>query len=213
MNNLHMTIESNTSRRRFLLNTSIVVGAAGLTAAAWPFIASLNPSERARQAGASIRVDFSKIEAGRQVMVEWRQKPVWLLQRTQAMLEKMDTAEHLSQLRDPNSEVISQQPAYVLNATRSLHPEHLVVIGICTHLGCVPIFRPDVAPQDLGPDWIGGYFCPCHGSRFDLAGRVFKGVPAPTNLVIPPYYYVSESVIEIGVDSDEAIGSVADKAS
>jgi len=199
-----MSIKRET-RRRFLVRATTVVGAAGLSAVSWPFIASMNPSEKARMAGAPVSIDFSKIEPGRQVTVEWRQQPVWILHRTDAMLQSMNTPRHLKLLRDPDSEVSSQQPTYAQNTWRSLHPEHLVVIGICTHLGCVPSFRPEVSPQDLGADWIGGYFCPCHGSRFDLAGRVFKGVPAPTNLVIPTYRYVSESVIEIGIDSDEPL--------
>jgi len=207
-----MDTEKNLSRRRFLVNTTTVVGAAGLSAAVWPFIASLNPSERARLAGAPVTIDFSKIEPGQQITVEWRQKPVWVLRRTPAMLEQLNAPALLSRLRDPNSQVSSQQPDYARNALRSIHAEHLVVIGICTHLGCVPSFRPEPAAHDLGPDWPGGYFCPCHGSRFDLAGRVFKGVPAPTNLEIPPYRYLSESVVEIGVDSENVSSEVSDNA-
>jgi len=159
-----------------------------------------------------VTVDFSKIEPGQQITVEWRQKPVWVLRRTPAMLEQLNAPTHVRRLRDPYSQVSSQQPAYARNALRSIHAEHLVVIGICTHLDCVPSFRPEVAAQDLGFDWPGGYFCPCHGSRLDLAGRVFKGVPAPTNLEIPPYRYLSETVVEIGVDSINVSSGASDNA-
>ncbi len=192
------------SRRRFLVTATSVIGAIGLGAVSWPFIDSWNPSQRARVAGAAVTVDFSKIEPGRQITVAWRQQPVWVLRRTPEMLERMEKTEHLQRLRDPDSSVTTQQPDYAQNVTRSLHPEHLVVIGVCTHLGCIPHFRPELAPKDLGADWMGGYYCPCHGSRFDFSGRVFKSVPAPTNLVIPPHRYLSEAVIEIGVDDEQA---------
>lgn len=206
-----MVIEQDKSRRRFLVNATTVVGATGIAAASWPFIASMNPSEKARQSGAAIRIDLSKIEPGQQITVEWRQKPVWILRRTLAMLESMNQTKHLNRLRDPDSEVTSQQPAFAQNPTRSLNPGYLVVIGLCTHLGCVPSFRPERAPQDLGAEWIGGYYCPCHGSQFDLAGRVFQGVPAPTNLVVPSYQYVSETVIEIGINSTDPEADKSDK--
>ena len=193
---------NNNKRRRFLIAATSVVGAIGAGVTAWPFIDSWNPSERAKVAGAPVLVDFSKIEPGRQITVSWRQQPVWVLHRTTEMLKNMDSASHLQRLRDPDSNVTSQQPDYAQNETRSLHPEHLVVVAICTHLGCIPTFRPELAPDDLGKDWIGGYACPCHGSRFDFSGRVFKGVPAPTNLVIPPYRYLSDTVVEIGVDTE-----------
>lgn len=196
-------------RRRLLIATTTVVGAAGLVAVGIPFIDSFWPSERARLAGAPVKVDISRLSPGQQITVEWRGRPVWVLWRTPEMLKRMQSAEHLQRLRDPNSDVESQQPAYARNAVRAIHPQHLVVIGICTHLGCVPTFRPDVAPPDLGPHWIGGYFCPCHGSRFDFAGRVYKRVPAPTNLVIPPYRYLSASMIEVGVDTQQGAESAA----
>ncbi|VAW57446.1 Ubiquinol-cytochrome C reductase iron-sulfur subunit [hydrothermal vent metagenome] len=194
--------KNDKSRRRFLLAATGTIGATGLAIAAWPFIDSMNPSERAKVSGAPVIIDFSKIEPGRQITVSWRQHPVWVLNRTPEMLQRMSTSTHLERLRDPDSKVTSQQPKYAQNEYRSLHPEHLVVIGICTHLGCIPTFRPESAPKDLGADWIGGYSCPCHGSRFDFSGRVFKSVPAPTNLVIPPYRYLSEFVIEIGIDTE-----------
>ena len=192
-------LRPNPSRRRFLTTSTVVVGAAGTAGAAWPFVASWQPSERARAAGAAVRVDVSKLEAGQQVTVEWRQKPVWVLRRTQVMLDGL--ASLRDQLRDPDSSASSQQPTYASNEYRSIRPEYLVTVAICTHLGCVPSFRPDVAAADLGASWVGGYFCPCHGSRFDFAGRVFKGVPAPLNLEIPPHRYVGDTEIEIGTDA------------
>lgn len=189
----------NARRRRFLTASTAVVGAAGVAAAAWPFIASWRPSERARAAGAPVVVDISKLERGQQITVGWRGKPVWILRRTPGMLENLSGLSE--QLRDPQSRVLSQQPNYAQNEYRSIRPEYLVVVALCTHLGCVPTFRPKVAPTDLGPSWVGGYFCPCHGSRFDLAGRVFEGVPAPTNLVVPPYRYINETLIEVGADA------------
>lgn len=189
-------------RRRFLVAATTVAGSIGIIAAAVPFISAMNPSARARSAGAPVNVDVSKLEPGQQITVKWRGKPVWILRRTPQMLEDLRSAELRERLRDPDSAVASQQPVYAKNEFRSIESEHLIVIGICTHLGCVPTFRPDVAPVDLGPDWPGGYFCPCHGSRFDLAGRVFKGVPAPTNLVVPPYRFLSESQIQVGEDTD-----------
>lgn len=183
-------------RRRFLTATTAVVGAAGLTPAMWPFIASWRPSARALAGGSPVTADLSKLEPGQQITVRWRGKPVWLLRRTPEMLAAL--ADLDDELRDPGSSVVTQQPDYARNAYRAIRPEYLVVIGICTHLGCVPTFRPDVAPPDLGAKWRGGYFCPCHGSRFDLAGRVYKGVPAPTNLVVPPYRFVSDTRVEIG---------------
>lgn len=190
----------NHNRRRFLVRATTAIGAVGVAAVSVPFFMSWSPSERAKNAGAPVKFDFSKLEPGRQVTVEWRSQPVFVLRRTPEILQRMKAAAHLQQLRDPNSEVSTQQPEYAANAVRSIRDEYLVVIGICTHLGCVPTFRPDIAPEDLGPDWIGGYFCPCHASRFDFAGRVLKNVPAPTNLVVPSYRYISDTVIEIGVD-------------
>lgn len=190
---------ANPRRRRFLTTSTAVVGVAGAAAAAWPFVASWQPSERARAAGAPVRVDFSKLEPGQQITVAWRQKPVWVLRRTQDMLDGL--ARLRDRLRDPDSRVSSQQPSYASNEYRSIRPEYLVTVALCTHLGCVPSFRPDVAAPDLGPSWIGGYFCPCHGSRFDFAGPVFQGVPAPLNLEVPPHRYLTDAEIEIGADA------------
>jgi len=166
-----------------------------MAAAAVPFVTSLLPSARARAAGAPVDVDISKIEPGMQITALWRGKPIWVLHRTASMLAKLGKHDYL--LADPRSEQ-PQQPPYCKNATRSIHPDHFVVIGICTHLGCSPTFRREVGAPDLGADWPGGYFCPCHGSKFDLAGRVFKGVPAPLNLVVPPHQYVSKDLVRIG---------------
>lgn len=193
---MHTDIDSQ--RRRFLSASTAVVGTAAVAASAWPFITSWQPSERALAAGASKLVDISRLEPGQQITVEWRRQPVWVLRRTQEMLASLPLL--TDWLRDPDSSVETQQPQYAHNESRAIRPEYLVVVAICTHLGCVPAFRPDVAPADLGPTWLGGYFCPCHGSRFDLAGRVFEGVPAPTNLVVPPYRYAGNSLIEIGID-------------
>lgn len=195
---------TNTTRRRVLVSATTIVAAVGAATVSVPFIKSWLPSEKAKVAGAPIKFDLSKMEPGRQVTLEWRSQPIFVLRRTPDILQRLNQEPHLQLLRDPNSEVETQQPVYAKNAVRSIREEYFIVIGICTHLGCIPTFRPDVAPDDLGPEWIGGYFCPCHASRFDLAGRVFKGVPAPTNLVVPPYRYLSDSLIEIGVDPVKA---------
>ena len=191
----------NLGRRRLLTAAASVVGAVGVGFAAVPFISSWSPSQRAQAAGAPVEVDISKLEPGSRITVEWRGKPVWVVSRTPQMLEALPTLN--SQLRDPASNQ-SHQPSYAKNPHRSLKPELLVMVGICTHLGCSPIFRPDVAAPDLGADWKGGFFCPCHGSRFDLAGRVYQGVPAPSNMDVPPYQFVSDTRLLIGIDSEKA---------
>ncbi|MFA7386778.1 MAG: ubiquinol-cytochrome c reductase iron-sulfur subunit [Thiohalobacteraceae bacterium] len=191
----------DTSRRRFLTVATSVVGGIGAVYAAVPFLASMLPSERAQAAGAPVEVDISKLEPGQRINVEWRGKPVWVVKRTPEMLASLSTL--TPQLADPASEV-PQQPDYAKNEGRSIEPEVVVLVGICTHLGCSPTYRPEVAPEDLGPDWKGGFFCPCHGSKFDLAGRVFSGLPAPTNLIVPPHRYTGESVILIGDDEGVA---------
>lgn len=191
--------------RRLLVVASSTMAAVGLTAVAIPFIRSMDPSQKAKTAGASVKVDFSKLEVGQQLTLEWRGKPVWILRRSEEMLRLMETPQHRQRLRDPDSMEYTQQSAYARNAHRSVNAEYFVVIGICTHLGCVPNFRPEVAPEDMGPEWIGGYFCPCHGSRYDLAGRVYSGVPALTNLVVPPHHFHTTTMIEIGVDYEDAV--------
>jgi ubiquinol-cytochrome c reductase iron-sulfur subunit len=187
--------ESNSGRRRFLTAATTAIGAVGTGFLLVPFISSMQPSAKARAAGAPVRADISKLEPGQMIRVEWRGKPVWIVKRTKKNLETLETMDPV--LADPGSQ-ISDQPGYAQNAVRSIKPEILVLTGICTHLGCSPTYRPDVAPVDLGPDWQGGFFCPCHGSKFDIAGRVFKGMPAPTNLPVPPYRYLSDAEIIIG---------------
>jgi len=185
----------DSKKRRFLLGTTGVVGGVGVAAAATPFVMSFWPSARARAAGAPVEVDISKVEAGQLITVEWRGKVCWVLNRTKAMLATLPKLN--DKLADPNSKV-DQQPANCRNEHRSIKDSMWVAIGICTHLGCSPTFRPEPAPADLGPDWLGGFFCPCHQSKFDLAGRVYRGMPAPTNLVIPPYKFLSDAKIVIG---------------
>lgn len=188
----------NERRRRVLVAATSAVAALGTGFALVPFVASMNPSARARAAGAPVEADISKLEPGALLLVKWRGQPVWIVHRTLGMIAALPSQD--PKLVDPNSEV-GQQPEYCRNPTRSIEPAYFVAIGICTHLGCSPIYRPEVAPDDLGQDWKGGFFCPCHGSRFDLAGRVFKHVPAPTNLVIPEHRYLDETTILIGEDS------------
>lgn len=191
------------SRRRFLVAATTVVGGVATVGVATPFILSMMPSERAKAAGAPVEIDISKLEPGQLLLVEWRGKVVWVLKRTPAMLESLDLLEEEGVLADPDSEK-DQQPEYAKNHTRSIKPETLVVEGLCTHLGCSPVFRKDIAPEDLGEDWLGGFFCPCHGSKFDLAGRVYKNLPAPTNLVVPPHAYLSDNLLLIGAESKES---------
>jgi len=183
------------SRRWFLTKAASAVGAAGTVFAAIPFISSMQPSEKAQAAGAPVEVDISKLEPGQIIRVMWRGKPVWIVQRSQESLQALPSL--VEKLRDPNSDE-SEQPEGAHNAYRSIKPEILIALGICTHLGCSPTYRPEVAPADLGPEWKGGFFCPCHGSFFDLAGRVYKGVPAPRNLDIPPHNYLSDTRLLIG---------------
>ncbi|MFP4130724.1 ubiquinol-cytochrome c reductase iron-sulfur subunit [Thiohalospira sp.] len=188
-------------KRRFLTAATTVVGAAGVVYAATPFFQSFWPSRKAQAAGAPVEVDVGKLEPGQMLTVEWRGNPIWVVRRSEKMLEALPSLD--DDLRDPKSEKKSQQPEYAQNSTRSIKEEYWVGIGICTHLGCSPTFRPEFGPDDLGDDWKGGFFCPCHGSRFDLAGRVFNGVPAPTNLEIPPHRYTAENKILVGEDEEE----------
>jgi len=189
------------SKRRFLTASTAAVGAVGAGFVAVPFVASWMPSERAKTAGAPVEVDISKLQEGRMMTVEWRGKPVWIVKRSQKSIDELASLDE--GLRDPASEN-EQQPAYAQNAARSIKPEILVLVGICTHLGCSPTHRPELGPADLGTDWVGGFFCPCHGSKFDLAGRVYSGVPAPLNLEVPPHFYKSDRVILIGEDGGAA---------
>jgi len=189
-------------KRRLLIAATSVVGAVGAGFAAVPFIASWLPSERAKALGAPEEADIGKLEPGALMRVKWRGKVCWVVHRTEQNLADLKTNTDI--LVDPNSEV-PQQPPYCKNEFRSIKPEYLIAVGICTHLGCSPTYRPDVGAADLGGDeWKGGFFCPCHGSKFDLAARVFKHVPAPTNLVIPPHKYLSDTVVVIGEDGGAA---------
>jgi ubiquinol-cytochrome c reductase iron-sulfur subunit len=189
-------------RRRFLTITTAVVGGVGVVAVAVPFIKSWEPSARAKAAGAPVTADISKIEPGQKVTFSWRSQPVFVVNRTKDQLAALPTLD--GRLTDPKSEVTDQQPKYAQNPTRSIKPEWLVVVGLCTHLGCVPDFEPVMKPEPFDPNWKGGFYCPCHKSRYDLAGRVFQGVPAPKNLPVPPYHFVDDNTIQIGVDPKEA---------
>jgi ubiquinol-cytochrome c reductase iron-sulfur subunit len=194
-------IKSASSRRRFLTATTAVVGMVGATVATWPFLASWKPSDRAKVIGGPVLIDVSVIEPGSQIMVTWQGKPVWVLRRTSEMLDKLTHQHLIDDLADPNSEVASQQPSYAQNPLRSINPEILVVVALCTHLGCVPLYRPGALTETQGDEWMGGYYCPCHKSKFDLAGRVYKSVPAPTNLIVPPYQYLDVNTLVIGADN------------
>jgi ubiquinol-cytochrome c reductase iron-sulfur subunit len=191
------------SKRRFLTTAaSVVVGGAGAATVAVPFILSMLPSAKARAAGAPVEVDISKLEIGQLITVEWRGKPVWVLNRSSESLLTLPAL--TDQLADPESDTSSQQPAYCKNENRSIRDNIVVLVGICTHLGCSPTYRPELAPADLGPEWKGGFFCPCHGSRYDLSGRVFKNMPAPKNLVVPSYHFLGDNRIVIGEDAQGA---------
>ena len=196
--------EVDLKRRRVLSLATTAVGGIGSAFLAVPFIKSWMPSERAKSAGAPVEVDISKLQTGELLRVEWQSKPVWILNRTPDMLKNLEALpkEHFV---DYSSEV-AQQPSYAKNAVRSIKPEILVLVGICTHLGCSPNYRPEIGPADLGQDWKGGFFCPCHGSKFDLAGRVYKGMPAPSNLVVPKYKFMEESKLLIGEDGGNTNG-------
>lgn len=197
-----MREDNGLSRRRFLAVATGVTGAVGAVAAAVPFVASWKPSARARALGAPVEVDISKLEPGAMIRVIWRGNPVSVLHRSPEMLERLRNS--TADLRDPDSAVTDQQPDYARNPLRSIRPEILVLISNCTHLGCVPVNRFEVAPADLGTDWVGGFYCPCHGSKFDLSGRVYANVPAPTNLKVPPYRFSSSDTLLIGEDTEVA---------
>jgi ubiquinol-cytochrome c reductase iron-sulfur subunit len=189
-------------RRRFLTATTAVVGGVGAISAAIPFVKSWEPSARAKNAGAPVMADISKVEAGQRLIKEWRGQPVWIVNRTKALLDTLPQVD--TRLKDPKCDA-DQQPTFAKNETRSYQdkPQWLVVIGICTHLGCSPDFVPEIKPEPFDPEWKGGFFCPCHKSRYDISGRVFQGVPAPLNLVVPPYKFVTDNQILIGVGPEE----------
>ena len=192
----------NTGRRRFLTATTAVVGAVGAGIAAVPFIKSWNPSARAKLAGAPVTADISGLQEGQRLILEWRGQPIWIVKRSKAVLDALPTLD--ANLRDPQSENLDQQPAYIKGVTRSLKPEISVLEGLCTHLGCSPEMAAEIKPEPYDPNWKGGYFCPCHKSRFDMAGRVYLGVPAPTNLVVPPHHFADDTTIVVGVDPQGA---------
>jgi len=185
--------ELNASRRRFLSSATSVIGGIGIACAAWPFVSSWSPSEKTKALGAPVSVDISKLEPGQKLTVSWRGKPIFIVHRTKSSIEQLVAVE--KELRDPDSKE-SIQPKESANAYRSIKQEVLVLEGICTHLGCVPLYKPEVGALDA--TWHGGFFCPCHGSKYDMAGRVYKGVPAPTNLPVPPYYFAKDTIVVIG---------------
>lgn len=192
---LHKNYHVDMGRRRFLVAATSALGGIGMVSTVIPFIASMNPSAAARSAGAPVDVDISKLEPGQLITLAWRSRPIWILRRTRDVLDMLSTLD--SRLADPHSLQLQQLPV-CQNEYRSIKPEYFVAVGICTHLGCVPTFRPDMAAPELGADWMGGFFCSCHGSRYDLAGRVFKNFPAPLNLPVPPYYYVTDTLLRVG---------------
>ena len=195
----------NTGRRRFLTATTAVVGAVGAGSAAVPLIKSWNPSARAKLAGAPVTADISGLQEGQRLILEWRGQPIWIVKRSQAVLQALPTLN--DKLRDPKSENVEQQPDYIRQANpelRSLKPEISVLVGLCTHLGCSPEMVAKIGPAPFDPEWKGGYFCPCHKSKFDMAGRVYQGVPAPTNLVVPPHHFADDTTIVVGVDPQGA---------
>jgi len=192
-------------RRRFLTATTVAVGAVGAGFAAVPFIKSWNPSARAKLAGAPVTVDIGALQEGQRLIVEWRGQPIWIVKRSKAILDALPTLD--GELRDPRSENADQQPDYIQAESpelRSIKPEISVLVGLCTHLGCSPEMVAEIRPEPFDPNWKGGYFCPCHKSKFDMAGRVFQGVPAPSNLAVPPHYFADDNTIVVGVDPGAA---------
>jgi ubiquinol-cytochrome c reductase iron-sulfur subunit len=200
----HSQVENrlvDTSRRRLLTIATTGVGLLGTAALIVPFAGSLSPSEKAKAAGAPVEVDISQLEPGQQLTVAWRGKPVWIIKRTREILDMLPSID--DRLVDPDSET-DQQPEYAQNTYRSIREEILVLVGICTHLGCSPKYQPEIGAVSFDDDWKGGFLCACHGSKFDLAGRVFSGVPAPTNMVVPPHQYLTDTVLLIGDDGEAA---------
>jgi ubiquinol-cytochrome c reductase iron-sulfur subunit len=186
-------------RRRFLTGATTVLGGVGAVCAVFPFLAAWQPSAKAQAAGAPIEVDLSKLAVGQQLTVQWRGKPIWIIHRSKEMLQKLPSIN--DELRDPSS-LEDNQPLYVKGIDRAIKSEFFIAIGLCTHLGCIPTYRPDVG--SLSATWPGGFYCPCHGSLYDLSGRVYKGVPAPSNLMVPPHHYLNDTVVRIGEDPTAA---------
>lgn len=197
----------NLGRRRFLTGATVVVGAVGAGFAAVPFIKSWNPSARAKLAGAPVTADISALQEGQRLIFEWRGQPIWIVKRSRKVLELLPTLD--GRLKDPKSANKEQQPAYITGEDRSIKPGVSVLVGLCTHLGCSPEMVAEIKPEPFDPEWKGGYFCPCHKSRFDMSGRVFDGVPAPTNLLVPPHHYQDDNTIVIGVDPPQSSNSPA----
>jgi ubiquinol-cytochrome c reductase iron-sulfur subunit len=196
-----MTEEVDTGRRHFLTVATVATGAVGAAFVAVPFLASWRPSARAKAMGAPVEVDISKLEPGAMVKVEWRGRAIFVVNRTPQMLAQLEGVD--AQLRDPGSDE-SDQPAFAKNPARAMKPEYLVLVGVCTHLGCAPLDKFAQGDVTVAADWPGGFFCPCHGSKFDMSGRVFKDVPAPTNLPVPPYRFLSDTRILIGAVAGNA---------
>lgn len=191
----------NKTKRQFLTNTMTVIGAVGVGFVAVPFLSQMSPSVKAKASSSPVEVDLSKIESGQLIVQEWQRRPIWILKRSPEALATLNKIENAGLLSDPHS-LESIQPNSGKNQARSIKPEIFIAVGICTHLACSPTYRPDIAPRDLGSDWQGGFFCPCHGSKFDIAGRVYQGVPAPTNLEIPPHRYIDDNRILIGENQE-----------
>jgi ubiquinol-cytochrome c reductase iron-sulfur subunit len=189
------------TRRDFLYLTTAAVAGVGVAATVWPLIDQMNPDASTVAAGGPVDVDMSRIQPGQQIVVVWRSKPIFIVNRTKTDLDGQQSPLLIGRLADPNSTQL-QQPPYAANWHRSIKPDYLVLVGICTHLGCIPKFMPTPDPKDPAPNWLGGYFCPCHGSKYDLAGRVFSGVPAPYNLPVPPYHFPSGKVLRVGENPD-----------
>ena len=187
---------SHGTRRDFVVLAASAIAAVGAAVTVWPFIDSLNPAQDTIAAGAPVDIDLSPVKPGQMIQVMWRGRPIFVVHRTEAELKMLESPKDVNLLSDPHSEV-NQQPPYAKNWHRSIHPEYLVLVGICTHLGCIPKFEPELGGF-LGPSWPGGYFCPCHGSKYDLSGRVFNGVPAPYNLPVPPHHFTAKTSVRIG---------------
>jgi len=196
-----VTDEVDASRRKFLITATSIMGGVGLGLASIPFLSSWAPNAKVEALGAPVEVDVSKLALGAKLTVKWRGKPVWVVHRTPEMLKALQQPDYT--LRDPDSKV-DQQPAYAQNYYRSINPAFLVLVGICTHLGCSPLYRPEAG--SVSPNWPGGFYCPCHGSKFDMAGRVFTGVPAPINLEVPPYGFRKETILVIGEHKQSTTG-------
>jgi ubiquinol-cytochrome c reductase iron-sulfur subunit len=192
-----VSAQGSASRRDFLYIATAAFGTVGAAAAAWPLIDQMNPDASTLAAGGPVDVDLSRVGPGQQIVVRWRDRPVFIINRPQAVLERLRDPRLLGQLADPESQEL-QQPPYAKNWHRSVKPEYAVLVGICTHLGCIPLFYPQPSDNQPTANWLGGYFCPCHGSKYDLAGRVFNGVPAPYNLPVPPYRFVSDATLRVG---------------